>query len=254
LLRQAQPDRIFHLAGYAGSGQSFRDPDAAWRGNLEATRCLYDAIERWGGKPRILFVSSGLIYGDSEGANQLYDESNLLRPASPYGASKAAADLLSYQYSRHPGLDIVCVRPFNHIGPRQSPEFAVAHFAQQIAAIEKGRQSPVLETGNLDSRRDWTDVRDMVQAYLLLMEHGRQGEVYNASAGAVYSMRDILDRLLALSPAKIEIRTRRDLLRPADASGIRGDARKLRDTTGWRPRYNLEQTLTDTLEYWRRQA
>src|SRR5262249_15624135 len=128
-------------------------------------------------------VGSGLIYGDPETPDQAYDERCLLRPTSPYAASKAAADLVSYQYSRAPGLHVVRARPFNHIGPHQSPQFAAAHFAEQLAAIERGKQPAVLETGNLSPRRDLADVRDVVRAYTLLMERGRSGEAYNVGTG-----------------------------------------------------------------------
>jgi GDP-4-dehydro-6-deoxy-D-mannose reductase len=188
ILRQVQPERIYHLAGYAQNGGSFKDPEKAWKGNLAATRTLYEAILRWGGRPRILFVGSGLIYGDPESTEPSYDEKCLLCPTSPYAASKAAADLASYQYACAPGLDIVRARPFNHIGPRQAPGFVVADFARQLAMIEQGQKAPVLETGNLTPRRDLTDVRDMVEAYVLLMERGRKGEAYNIGSGQAYAM------------------------------------------------------------------
>jgi GDP-4-dehydro-6-deoxy-D-mannose reductase len=253
-LRRIRPDRIYHLAGYAQVGQSFREVEAAWAGNLTATRGLYDAIERWGGRPRIVYVSSGLVYGDADGSDQAFSETCLLRPTSPYAASKAAADLASYQYSRSPGLDIVRVRPFNHIGPHQSPQFAVAHFAKQIAAIETGRQPPVLETGNLSPVRDLTDVRDVVRAYLLLAEGGRTGDVYNVATGQALSMEAVLDRLLSLARVPIQVRTQARLVRAVEVAAVRGDAGKLRRQTGWTPRYSLNQTLTDTLEFWRHQS
>src|SRR5436309_1939959 len=140
VLREVEPEQIFHVAGYAHVGRSFHEPDAAWAGNLAATR--------WGGKPRVLFVGSGLVYGDSDDPETPRHEELLLRPNSPYAASKSAADLLSYQFTRDPGLHIVVARPFNHIGPRQAPDFAVASFARQVVAIERGEKSPVLETGN----------------------------------------------------------------------------------------------------------
>jgi GDP-4-dehydro-6-deoxy-D-mannose reductase len=253
LLEQIEPQRIFHLAGYAHPGQSFRDADSAWNGNLTATRTLYEAVQRWGGRPRILYVSSGLIYGDLEGERQAHHEDDPLRPVSPYAASKAAADLASYQYTRAPGLDIVRVRPFNHFGPRQSPQYAVAHFARQIAAIEREQQPPVLETGNLTSVRDLTDVRDMVQAYLLLMERGRTSEAYNAASGAVYSMQTVLEHLLALARVPIQVRQQPRLVRATETAIVRADAGKLRRETDWKPHFRLDQSLADTLDYWRRQ-
>lgn len=251
VLRDVRPDCIYHLAGYANVGQSFHEPEAAWSGNLTATRALYEAIGRWGGSPRLLYVGSGLVYGDATGPEQVYTEEAVLRPASPYAASKAAADLASYQYTRAPGLAIVRVRPFNHIGPQQAPDYAVAHFAQQIAAIERGLQPPVLETGTLGAWRDLTDVRDMVQAYICLMHGGRIGEVYNAGAGTAHCMRTVLEGLLALARVRIEVRQKAGLMRAVDTHVVRAEASKLRRETGWNPQLALEETLADTLAYWR---
>ncbi|HEV3145673.1 MAG TPA: GDP-mannose 4,6-dehydratase [Gemmataceae bacterium] len=251
LLAAIQPDWIFHLAGYAHAGRSFAEADAAWQGNLQATRNFYEAIARWGARPRILYVSSGLIYGEADAPDAPCSESQPLRPASPYAASKAAADLASFQYSRFPGLDIVRVRPFNHIGPRQQPAYAIPGFASQIAAIERGRQPPVVETGDLNSRRDLTDVRDMVRAYIHLLEKGKTGEVYNAGSGTAYRMRDVLDKLLAISKVQVTVRPRAPETRPREMGVARADYSKLQRETGWRPNFSLEQTLADTLEYWR---
>lgn len=254
LLRQVSPDRIYHLAGYAHAGQSLHEPDAAWAGNLGATRTLYEAVLRWGGRPRILFIGSGLVYGEPETPGQAFDETSAPRPANPYATSKAAADLVSYQFTRSHGLDIVRVRPFNHFGPRQSPQYAVAHFAEQIAAVERGRRPPVLQTGNLNPLRDLSDVRDMVDAYLLLMERGQTGEAYNVASGVAHSMRSVVDRLLQFAKVPIEVRQKADLVRSRDTAAVCGDAAKTRRETGWSPRFTLEQTLRDTLAYWRQQS
>jgi GDP-4-dehydro-6-deoxy-D-mannose reductase len=254
ILHAVQPERVYHLAGYPHVGRSFQEPEAAWQGNLTATRTLYDAVSRWGGRPRILFVGSGLVYGDSIASQQGCTENDLLFPDNPYAASKAAADLVSYQCTRSPKLDIVRVRPFTHIGPRQSPQFAVSSFARQLATIERGRQAPVLETGNLRPRRDLTDVRDVVAAYMLLMEHGRIGEVYNVASGEVYSIETVLERLISLSGVQVQVRQKVDLLRETDAANVRADAGKLRRATGWSPRFTLDRTLMDLLAYWRGQS
>jgi GDP-4-dehydro-6-deoxy-D-mannose reductase len=254
VLREVCPDRVYHLAGFASTGRSFREPDAAWAGNLSATRSLYDAVVRCGGRPRILFVGSGLIYGSARAGEQVQDETNLLQPDSPYAASKAAADLASYQYTCHPGLDIVRARPFNHIGPRQQPGFFLADFARQIVEVERGLRSAVLETGNLSPQRDLTDVRDMVEAYMLLMEHGRAGEAYNIGRGESVAVGSVLERLVERSSVKVQVRQRADLVRQTDAAVVRVDASKLRRETGWQPRYTLDQTLADTLAYWRAQT
>lgn len=259
LLEELRPERIYHLAGYAHVGRSFREPDAAWSDNLEVTRNLYEAILKWGGKPRVLHVSSGMIYGDpslplgEQGRGEdAFDESAPLQPLSPYAVSKAAADLAAYQYARNFGLDIVRVRPFNHIGPRQSPQYAISHFAKQIAALEKGLQPPIVETGDLSPRRDFTDVRDMVRAYTLLMDKGRAAEAYNAGTGTTHSMQEVLDKLLALAQVRVEVRQKADLVRAAETLASRADAGKLQCETGWSPRFTLEQTLADILEYWRK--
>jgi GDP-4-dehydro-6-deoxy-D-mannose reductase len=254
VLRAVRPEQVYHLAGYASNGRSFREPDAAWAGNLTATRALYDAVTRWGGSPRVLFVSSGMVYGAVDDPGRPCGEATPLRPVSPYAASKAAADLLSHQVTHHPGLDVVRVRPFNQVGPRQSPEYAVGHFARQLARIERGLAPPRLETGDLGARRDLTDVRDMVEAYRLVMEHGRRGEVYNAGQGAAVRMADVLDTLRGLCPFPVEVVPQEERMRPSDVGSIVADSGKLVAVAGWRPRYTLEQTLSDTLDDWRRRA
>jgi GDP-4-dehydro-6-deoxy-D-mannose reductase len=251
VVRDFRPEQIYHLAGYSQPGRSCQEPDAAWAGNLKATRALYDAVVCWGGRPRILFVGSGLIYGNSTSPDVALDENSPLRPNTPYAASKAAADLATYQYTCHPGLDIVRVRPFNHIGPRQSPQFAAAGFARQLALIQAGRAPPQLETGDLTPSRDLTDVRDVIAAYLLLLERGRSGDVYNLASGQVVSMRDVVDRLIALVGMKVELWRSEDRLRAADVNVLRVDAGKLRREIGWHPRFTLDQTLSDILAYWR---
>jgi GDP-4-dehydro-6-deoxy-D-mannose reductase len=250
-VRDVEPQQIYHLAGYPHVGRSVREPEAAWATNLTATRCLYEAVLRWGGRPRIVYVGSGQIYGDPETADQEFDERCSFRPTTPYGASKAAADLVSYQYTRTASLEIILARPFNQIGPRQAPEFAVAHFARQIAAIEQGRQPPLLETGNLSPRRDLTDVRDAVRAYVLLMAKGRSGEAYNVGTGRAYAMQEVVDRLLSLAGVQAEVRQRSDLVRARDIAEIRADVTKLQHETGWTSLVSLDQSLTDILDYWR---
>lgn len=168
---------------------------------------------------RILFASTGLIYGDPDEPGRPCDEFTTLKPASPYAASKAAADLASFQYTRNPGLDIVRIRLFNQIGPRQSADYAVANFARQIAAIEAGKQEPRIETGDLSAQRDLTDIRDTVRAFPLLLEKGISGEAYNAGRGETFSMQSILDRLVAMSKVKVDVVQRAD--RKADTAVTR---------------------------------
>jgi GDP-4-dehydro-6-deoxy-D-mannose reductase len=254
VLAQVRPDWIFHLAGFANPGHSFRDPPAAWQGNLGATQALYEVILSLGMQPRILFVSSGLVYGDTGPGTSICSEETVLRPASPYAASKAAADLLSYQQTRNPGLDIVRVRPFNQIGPGQSADYAAANFARQIAGAESGKHPRLVETGDLGAHRDLTDVRDMVRAYIRLLQVGVKGEVYNAGSGTTICIRDLLHQLVALAKVPVEIREKLDPSRAGDTAVSRADVTQLKETTGWQPAYTLEQTLSEMLADWRQRV
>mgnify|MGYP002780386494 CR=1 FL=1 len=251
-LQQARPEWVFHLAGYANTGKSFREPAVCWADNLDATRTFYDAIVRSELRPRVLFVSSGLIYGDPDEPGKPCDERTTLKPASPYAASKAAADLLGYQYHRTAGLEVLRVRMFNQIGPRQSADYAVPNFARQIAEIEAGKRPPVIETGDLSGHRDISDVRDIVSAFRALIEKGTPGEAYNAGRGRTYPVQELLDRLVRMSRVKVDVRST-DAGRKGDTAVARADTTKLRSATGWEPRYELDQTLADVLEWWRKQ-
>jgi GDP-4-dehydro-6-deoxy-D-mannose reductase len=254
VVRRTRPEWVFHLAGYANTGASFREPDRCWADNLTATRSFYDAILSTDVRPRILFVSTGLIYGEPDDGRDSCDERTTLKPASPYAASKAAADLLSYQYARNPGLDIVRVRLFNQIGPRQSPDYAVPNFARQIAAAEMRRQEPAMTVGDLSAQRDICDIRDVVAAFPLLLEKGKTGEAYNAGRGEAYRIQDLLDRLLKLATIPVEVRQKVEPGRKADTTVTKADTRKLHAATGWTPRIPLETTLADILNDWRQQA
>lgn len=254
VLRETRPEWIFHLAGYANPSRSFSEPEKAWEGNWRGTFNLYEAIAQSGIRPRVLFTSSGLVYGQSGVGEQLCNENDPLYPASPYAASKAAAELLSYQVTRHPGLDVIRVRCFNQIGPRQSTEYATANFARQIAQIEVGKQAPLLETGDLSGQRDLTDVRDMVRAFIALMEVGHTGEVYNAGSGVTYPMRFVLERMRALTTVRIGVRQSIDPSRRSETAVYRANTSKLHAATGWSPKYSLEESLGDLIDYWRGQA
>jgi GDP-4-dehydro-6-deoxy-D-mannose reductase len=253
ILARYRPQWLCHLAGYAQTGRSYTEPEAAWEGNLTLSRRLFEAVARFNQPLRVLFVSTGLVYGDGDPSGPAQDESHLLQPVSPYAASKAAADLLAYQVTRHPGLDVVRARPFNHIGPGQGAEFAIANFARQISAIKRGEQPPLLETGDLRPARDLCDVRDVVAAYLLLLKHGRSGVVYNIARGESRTMQEVLDRLIALSGCRVEVRQRIDPARVRDVTDVRADASRLRRDTGWEPRFSLDQSLGDILAFWDKQ-
>jgi GDP-4-dehydro-6-deoxy-D-mannose reductase len=251
LIHSNSPDWVFHLAGYANTGKSFEEPEHCWRDNLDATRQLFDAIAQSKTRPRILFVSTGLIYGDPDPGLEYSDERTTLKPASPYAASKAAADLVAYQVSRTAKLDVMRVRLFNQIGPRQSADYAIPNFARQIVAIEQGEQKPLLETGDLSAYRDLTDVRDMVRAMILVMQKGESGSVYNAGSGSVRQIGEVLRMMIELAHVSVEVRTTSGTGRLGDTTKSKADPRKLKMATGWEPVYELKQTLLDVLENWR---
>lgn len=254
LLHSVEPQWIFHLAGYANNGMSFREPDKAWQGNLDATRVLLDACARWGGRPRVLLASTGLVYGDPVKPGEVFTEDAPLRPASPYAVSKAAADLLGYQAWKEHGLEVIRIRQFNQIGPGMLADYAIPNFARQIAEIELKRQEPLLETGDLTGERDFTDVRDMMEAYIGLMEKGQAGEAYNCATGTTYSMRAMLDRMLEQAFEKIEVREKVDESRRHETHVSRACVDKLKAATGWQPTRTLEKTLGDVLYDWRLRA
>jgi GDP-4-dehydro-6-deoxy-D-mannose reductase len=186
-----------------------------------------------------------------QASDEAMAEEHALRPSSPYGFSKLAEEQLALRACLEDGLDVVVARPFNHIGPGQAAEFAVSHFARQIARIEAGLEPPILRVGNLTARRDLCDVRDVVHAYVVLAERGRRGGVYNVCSGRAPMMRDVLDVLLRRSRITITLETDESRLRPHDQPLVLGDASRMASELGWEPRIRLEQTLEDTLEYWR---
>lgn len=251
-LERINPARIFHLAGFAQTGSSFANESLAWEGNLGATQALLGAIIQTRQRPKILAAGSGLIYGPSQFPGEIKDEKSELLPESPYASSKAAMDLYCYQSARNHGLEILRARPFNHIGPRQGDDFAIPSFCRQIAEIELGVKPPCLVTGNLGSYRDFTDVRDMVRGYHLLMESGLSPESYNLASGKNILMRDALEALIKLSKCpNIEIRENMEKHRGPEVYPVQASNLKLEKCTGWQPEIALEQTLKDTLNYWR---
>ena len=247
-----QPERVLHLAALSATGGSIREPGPTIRVNVEGTLNLLEALRLGAPAARLLFVSSSEVYGDPGEA--LFDETRALAPVNPYGASKAAGELLVAQYGRCWGLDWITARSFPHAGPGQSRHFALPAFARQIARIEAGLQEPRLSVGNLEARRDVLDVEDVVAAYLLLLERGAAGETYNVCSGEVHSIREGLDALLAMSEREIEVVTDSDLLRPLDQPILRGRCDKLNAETGWRPRRSYGEILERILDDWRRRT
>lgn len=251
VLGRAQPSLIFHLAAQADVFRSWEDPWGTFTTNVLAELTLLRAVVDRHPECRVLIVGSAEEYGDVPEADQPIDEATPLRPRTPYAVSKVAQDLLGYQFFASHGLAILRVRPFNHIGPRQGEGFVAADFARQIAEIEAGRRPAVVRVGNLSARRDFTDVRDIVRAYRLVLEKGRLGQVYNVGSGVARSIRELLNGLLAHVSQEVTIESDPERARPSDVPLSVCDSRKLREQTGWWPRISFEDTLGDVLQDWR---
>ena len=251
LVRELRPQWVFHLAALSSPAASWDDPAGTIATNAGMEANLLAALVKLDPMPRVVVVGSGDEYGRPAGRARRLDEATPLRPLTPYGVSKVTQDLLALQYHLSHDLPAIRMRPFNHAGPRQAPQFAIASFAQQIARIELGKQPPILKVGNLEARRDFTDVRDIVRAYLLGAEKGKPGEVYNIGSGTASRLRDLVDRLLTMTRAKVTLEVDPGRKRTAEADVYVCDARRFQRLTGWRPQIRLERTLRDTLDYWR---
>lgn len=254
LVEDIQPDCIFHLAAQSSVPAAFEDPWDTLENNIRSELNLLEAVRGLGRDVSFLVVGSNEEYGTPRPDELPQTEQNPLRPNNPYAVSKIAQDFLGLQYHLAYGIPVVRVRPFNHTGPGQSPRFVVPAFASQIARIEAGLQEPVMRVGNLSTSRDFTDVRDVVQAYHLAVTEGEPGEVYNLASGRAYSIRQVLETLLSYSEAEIQVERDPERYRPVDVPVVYGSAEKFQNHTGWRPQIPFEETLHDTLEYWRRQT
>src|SRR5205823_4296513 len=251
LIAATRPDRIFHLAAQSFVQSSFDEPAATMRINIEAQLNVLEAIRRHDTKIRMHIAGSSEEYGLVHPDEVPMKETNPLRPLSPYAVSKVAQDKLAYQYFKSYGVHVVVTRGFNHTGPRRGPVFADSTFAKQIAEIEAGFHPPVIFHGDLTSKRDLSDVRDIVRAYWLALEKAEPGESYNVGSGRTHTIREMLDVLLGYS--KLKIRTEEDpaRLRPSDVPILWADPTKFRAATGWEPKIPFEVTLRDVLDYWR---
>lgn len=250
-LRRKQPEAIYHLAAQANPSASLDDPRGTWNVNLGGTLTLLEAVRASGLAPRIVLVGTGVSYGNPSPEHLPVSEDCPLRPNNPYAASKAAADILGIQHHLTHGTHTIMARPFNHAGPRQSDLYALSSFARQVAEVEAGIR-PGLEVGNLDVVRDFTDVRDIVRAYRLLIERGTPGEVYNIGTGRDVSLAAMLEILRSLAQVPVEVRVDPARVRPVDQPRLLADASKLHAATGWEPLHTIEQTLSDMLDYWRK--
>ena len=237
LVGKIRPDIIFHLAAMASGADSFSSPAETIINNVRSQISLLEAVRKVNLiDSRVLIISSGEVYGNVGKSSLPINEEVSFRPTNPYAVSKLTQDFLGLQYFLSYNLKIIRVRPFNHIGPRQSPGFVVSAFSKKIAEIEKGKRNGLLTVGNLEAKRDFTDVRDMVKAYDLTISKGEPGEVYNLGSGIGYKISDILDKLLSLSKVKIRVEIDKSLFRPIDDPELICDATKFKQLTGWEAR------------------
>jgi GDP-4-dehydro-6-deoxy-D-mannose reductase len=250
-LERVRPNWIFHLAAQSFVPTSWSAPSESLTTNILGQVNLFEAVRRLGLECRIQLACSSEEYGMVYPSEIPIRETNPLRPLSPYAVSKVTQDMLGYQYWMSWKVDSVRTRAFNHEGPRRGPVFVASDFAKQIADIERGRKPPVVQVGNLEAKRDFSDVRDIVRAYWLALEKGAPGEVYNIATGRAWTIREVLDLLLSMTDRKIEVLQDPARLRPSDVPLLLGDASKFVKATGWQPSIPFEQTLRDMLDYWR---
>ena len=252
LLYSIRPDYIFHLAAQSSVSVAWKNPGLTVDVNIKGAINVLDAVRELYYKPRILLIGSGEEYGHILEGETPIKEYNRIRPGNIYAATKACQNMIGGIYANAYDMQVLMVRAFNHIGPEQSSIFVVSDFCRQVAEIEKGLKEPVMYVGNLSAQRDFTDVRDVVRAYTLLIEKGKPGETYNVGSGHAYEIREILDKIISLSTVEIKVEIDQNKIRPVDVPIIEADVTKLMNTTGWKKEIPLEQTIEETLNYWRK--
>ena len=251
LLADIQPERIFHLAAQSYVPSSWNSPGETITTNVIGQLNIFEAMRETNSTASIQIAGSSEEYGLVHPEEAPITEENPLRPLSPYAVSKVAQDMLAYQYFQSYGLKVVRTRAFNHTGPRRGDVFVTSNFAKQIAEIEAGQRPPVIHVGDLNPKRDFTDVRDIVRAYWLSLEHCSLGEVYNVASGKAYRIKEVLKILLDNSGQDIEVVEDPERLRPSDVPLLLGDNSRFCKATGWVPEIPFEQTAKDLLDYWR---
>lgn len=251
LLRTVKPDYIFHLAAQSSVALSWKNPALTIDVNIKGSINVLDAVRELDYKPRILLIGSGEEYGHILTCETPITESNHTRPGNVYAATKACQNMLGKIYADAYQMDIIMVRAFNHIGPKQASIFVVSDFCKQVAEIEKGLKEPVIRVGNLSAKRDFTDVRDVVRAYSMLIQKGTSGETYNVGSGEAIAIEEILKLVLSHSTKNITVEVDPDKLRPIDIPIIEANIEKLHERTGWGRKIALSETIVDTLNYWR---
>lgn len=251
LLYRIRPDYIFHLAAQSSVALSWKNPGLTIDVNIKGSVNVIEAVRELYYKPRVLLIGSGEEYGRIEPGETPISEMNHLRPGNLYAATKVCQNMIANIYATAYDMELIMVRAFNHIGPKQAPVFVVSDFCKQVVEIEKGLREPVMMVGNLKAMRDFTDVRDVVRAYALLAKYGKAGETYNVGSGHAVEIREILDLIISQSDVNVEVRVDPNKIRPVDVPVIEADTTKLQKITGWKRQIPLEQTIYETMEYWR---
>ena len=251
VLSECQPDEIYHLAGQSSVALSWSKPALTMDINVNGTINLLEAIKEFCPNTKVLIVGSSDEYGPVKKEDCPVNEEHQLNPVSPYGVSKMTQEKIAQIYAKAYRLNVIMVRPFNHIGAMQAKGFVVSDFASRIAAIEKGEIEAVLKVGNLNSYRDFTDVADVVEAYTLLLDKGISGEIYNVGSGKAVEIQEVLNTLVNMSTKHISVKIDEELYRPVDVPLVVCDNTKLKQATGWEPKKKLKDTLLETLNYWR---
>jgi len=251
LIELTTPDVIYHLAALSVVHSSMSQATTVMNGNTTISYNILEAVRQGAPKARVVAISSGNVYGAVQDTSHPLDEKTPLRPLNPYAVSKVTQEMLALQYYLAYSLDVVILRPFNHTGIGQTTDFVIPKLAKQFVDIEKGVISPVIEVGNLDTIRDFTDVSDMVKAYILAADKGLSGEIYNIGSGTGHAISEILEVLQSLTSAKVEIKVKDDLVRTADVPVLVADASKFRKATSWEPKIPLSKTILDILESFR---
>lgn len=251
LLKKLSPDYIFYLAAQSSVALSWKNPSLTVDINIKGCLNLLECLRELEQDPKILLIGSGEEYGYIQPEDTPVKETTVLTPGNIYAATKACQNMLGAIYARAYNMHIVLVRAFNHIGPGQAPAFVVSDFCRQVALIENGTQSPVIKVGNLEAKRDFTDVRDVVRAYGMLIQKGEKGHTYNVGSGHAVRIRSILENILKLSTVPITVEVDSAKLRPLDIPIIEADISKLTECIAWKPEIPLIQTLRETLDYWR---
>lgn len=250
-VNRLDPDAIYHLAAFANPESSLKYARQTMEVNILGTQNLLEAARGLSAYPRVLLVGSSQQYGSVAEQAQPITEDEAQKPVTPYSVSKASQELLGQRYFLSEGWPIFWTRSFNHTGPGQADAYVCSSFARQIAEVERGQRAPEIVVGNLEARRDFTDVRDVSRAYAAILDRGTPGRAYNVCRGEAVSIREILDTLIELSTREVEVRVDPERYHAVDAPLVVGDRTRLRDDTGWAPELTITQTLDDLLNDWR---